>query len=133
MCMQFQIKADEGGRNIERQKSNVCRKRAENRTISVIWTAGLLWQAIFDGRPMQMSGKKAINSDSYQRSNRKMPLKSKVKFYSSNVFSVVCGVEMWQVRQRRNWMLWYNKICLGLKSRDGNCQANFLQLYQPDI
>lgn len=83
VCVQLQIKADEGRRNTERWKSNVYRKRAEKRRFSLIWTGGLLWMAIFDGRPMQMSGRKAIHSDSYQRSNRKMPLKSKGKIYSS--------------------------------------------------
>lgn len=37
--------------------------------------------------------------------DRKMPLKSKVKFCSRNIFSIFCRGEMWQVRQNRNWML----------------------------
>lgn len=76
--------------------------------------------AIFDGRPMQMSGRKAIHSDSYQRSNRRMPLKSEdLQQQTPSVLSV----EMWQVRQSRNWMLWYNisKIFLEMESKEGNC------------
>lgn len=49
----------------------------------------------------------------------------KVKWRSTaaNTFSAFCGVEMWQVRQSRNWMLWYNisKIFLEMESKEGNC------------
>lgn len=56
---------------IWKDESYVCNRRAGKKRISFTWTARLQWKAIFDGRPMQMSGEKAIRSGSYRRSRQK--------------------------------------------------------------